>query len=172
MYLLTIQNTQCLSLIQVSHVQARLSWCVQMLFLFQGCSHLQYLIDCCMQIWRGKAREIWSRVITSGRQLFGGRFQQRISKPILVMSVTGLEDKSIQKAASIQFDVRNVRGLFHVKQELTWSATAPCVYNNCLPNDITRDQISQVFPLCICIYSASHPILEVGGGFCWVWFSG
>ena len=112
-------------------------------------------------IWRGKAREIWSWAITSGRQLVWGRCQQRISKPILVMSVTGLEDKSIHKAASIQFDFRNVRGLFDVKQELIWLATAPCVYNICLPDDITRDQISQVFPLCICIYCKSS---NTGGG--------
>ena len=35
---------------------------------FPGCSHLQYLIACSMQIRRGKAWEISSRAVTSGRQ--------------------------------------------------------------------------------------------------------
>ena len=36
---------------------------------FPGYSHLQYLIACSMQIRRGKAWEIWSRVVPSGRQV-------------------------------------------------------------------------------------------------------
>ena len=35
---------------------------------FPSHSHCQYLIACSMQIWWGKAWEIWSRVVTSGRQ--------------------------------------------------------------------------------------------------------
>ena len=40
---------------------------------FPGRSHLQYLIACSMQIWRGKAWEIWSRAVTSGRQMVDTR---------------------------------------------------------------------------------------------------
>jgi len=36
---------------------------------FPGRSHLQYLIAYSMQIWRGKAWEIWSHAVTSGRQM-------------------------------------------------------------------------------------------------------
>ena len=36
--------------------------------LIPGRSHLQYLIACSMQIQRGRAREIWSRLVTSGRR--------------------------------------------------------------------------------------------------------
>ena len=38
--------------------------------LFPGHSHLRYLIACCtcIQMWRGKTWEIWSRTVTSGRQ--------------------------------------------------------------------------------------------------------
>jgi len=36
--------------------------------LVPGRSHLQYLIAYSMQIRRGKAWEIWSRLVTSGRQ--------------------------------------------------------------------------------------------------------
>jgi len=35
---------------------------------FPGCSQLQSLNVCSMQTRRGKAWEIWSRVVTSGRQ--------------------------------------------------------------------------------------------------------
>ena len=40
---------------------------------FPGRSHLQYLIAYSMQIWRGKAWEIWSCAITSGRQMVDTR---------------------------------------------------------------------------------------------------
>ena len=36
---------------------------------FPGRSHLQYLIAYSMQIRRGKAWEIWSRAVMSGRQM-------------------------------------------------------------------------------------------------------
>jgi len=41
---------------------------VNMCSLNQGCSHLQYVITCSMQIQKGKAWEIWSHVVMSGRQ--------------------------------------------------------------------------------------------------------
>jgi len=37
--------------------------------LNQGCSHLQYVITCSMQIQKWKAWEIWSHTMTSGRQM-------------------------------------------------------------------------------------------------------
>ena len=40
---------------------------------FPGRSHLQYLIAYSMQIRRGKAWEIWSRAVTSGRQMVDTR---------------------------------------------------------------------------------------------------
>jgi len=40
---------------------------------FPGRSHLQYLIAYRMQIRRGKAWEIWSRTVTSGRQMVDTR---------------------------------------------------------------------------------------------------
>ena len=40
---------------------------------FPGRSHLQYLIACSMQIRRRKAWEIWSRAVTSGRQMVDTR---------------------------------------------------------------------------------------------------
>ena len=36
---------------------------------FPGCFNLQSLIACSMQLWRGKAWEIWSCAVTSGRQI-------------------------------------------------------------------------------------------------------
>jgi len=36
---------------------------------FPGRSHLQYLIAYSIQIWRGKAWEIWSSAVTSGRHI-------------------------------------------------------------------------------------------------------
>jgi len=38
-----------------------------------GHSHLQYLIAYSMQIWRGKAWEIWSRAVMSGRRMVDTR---------------------------------------------------------------------------------------------------
>ena len=40
---------------------------------FPGRSHLQYLIAYSMQIRMGKAWEIWSRAVTSGRQMVDTR---------------------------------------------------------------------------------------------------
>jgi len=57
---------------------------------FPGLSHLQYLIAYSMQIQRGKAWEIWSRVVMSGRQKVDtrrGGVRRGISKPFLVLSV-------------------------------------------------------------------------------------
>jgi len=61
---------------------------------FPGYSHLQYFIACSMKMQSGEAWEIWSHVMTSCRHMGGGA-RPRISKPFLVMSVTGLEAKSI-----------------------------------------------------------------------------
>ena len=53
------------------HVGGGRATCVhsQSLPSFPGHSHLQYLIDYSMQIRRGKAWEIWSRAVMSGRQM-------------------------------------------------------------------------------------------------------
>jgi len=55
----------------------------------------------------GKIWEIWSRVMTSGRQ--------RVDTQFLVMSIAGLEAKSVHKTASVQFDDCNARGLVNAK---------------------------------------------------------
>jgi len=47
--------------------------CVNILASFPGHSYLQYLIAYSMQIWRGKAWEIWSCEVTSGRQMVDTR---------------------------------------------------------------------------------------------------
>ena len=46
------------------------------------------------------------------------------------------------------------QGQFDVKRELILSGITPCVSTLCLPNITTRDQISQAFPLRICILQA------------------
>jgi len=70
------------------------------------------------------------------------------------MSVTGLEAKCIHKAASILFVVCNARGLVNAKLELLWLDTGPHVSTVCLADVITHEQISQAFPLHICILQA------------------
>ena len=42
----------------------------------------------------------------------------------------------------------------NVKPELSQSSTAPCVSTLCLPDITTHRQISQAFPLCICMLQA------------------
>ena len=44
---------------------------VRIIALFPGHSHRHHLIACRMQIWRGKAWEIWSCAMTSGRHMGG-----------------------------------------------------------------------------------------------------
>ena len=43
-----------------------------MLALISGHSHLQYLIACSIQTWRGKAWDIWSHAVMSSRHIGGG----------------------------------------------------------------------------------------------------
>jgi len=49
----------------------------------------QYLIACSMQVWRGKAWEIWSRVVASGRQTTDtqGAVANKLSQALLAMSI-------------------------------------------------------------------------------------
>ena len=58
------------------------------------------------------------------------------------------------QAASILFVVCNTRGLVNAKLELLWLDTAPHVSTVCLADVITHEQISQAFPLNICILQA------------------
>jgi len=56
----------------------------------------------------------------------GGGAQQRISKPL--MSITGLEAKSVHKAVSLQFIVHNTKG--RCKMRITMVKHRPlCVYH-------------------------------------------
>jgi len=66
---------------------------------------------------------------------------------LIVSSVTGLEVKDVCKAASVQFIVRNARGLVTIKLELLHLRTPrPAVSTICLPDFITCDQISHALP--------------------------
>ena len=76
-----------------------------------------------MQMWRGKAWEIWSRDVTSCRQRVDTQpgavpDDRRISEPFLVLSVRGLEAKVL--ARQHQYTVRHSwrQGRFNMKQEL------------------------------------------------------
>ena len=73
---------------------------------FPGCSHLQNLIACSMQIRRGKTWEIWSRAVTSGRQRVRhtkGGAQQRILNPFLVLSIREMEARALARQCHSSF---------------------------------------------------------------------
>jgi len=57
--------------------------------------------------------------------------------------------QSFSKAASISLIINARDG--YTRREVLRLGTAPCVSTICLPDVIARDQISQAFPLCICI---------------------
>ena len=110
-------------------------------------SHLQYLIACRMQIWRGKA-------IMLGRQgrHMGGGAQWRLLKPSLILSLRGLE------AVSIPFIGHDTR------DGLTWNGNYHCrapppVYRLSTWHTVS-DRISQAFSLLFAYSKRSN----TGGG--------
>ena len=110
---------------------------------FSGRSHLQYFITCSIQTWREKAWEIWSCAVMLDRHMGGGAWQ--ISRP---------EHSQGSLLFTTPEMVRRKIGIATVSTV----GYHPCVSTLCLSNVTAHDQISQAFPLCICILQ----ILEVG----------
>jgi len=78
--------------------------CTTLVASFPGRSHLRYFFTSSMQIWRGKAWEIWSRAVTQGSQWVD---TQGEAFSCTVSSRTG--SQSISNAASILFVFRAAR---------------------------------------------------------------
>jgi len=113
---------------------------------FLGRSQLQYLIAYSMQIRRGKAWEISSHPVKSGRQMVDTR-------------------GAVPDSSNCRF-VSNCPWRYE-RQMVLWglqdssSGTTPRVSTFCLPDVTTCDQISQAFPLRICMYCKRS---NTGGG--------
>jgi len=120
-----------------------------MLVSFPGRSHLQYLITYGMQIRRGKAREIWSRAVTSGRQKGVVPVEESRSPFLYYRSEGG--GQSVSKAVSILSIVHSARDGLTRNGNYYCQAPPPRVSTICLPDITARDKISQAFPLRICI---------------------
>jgi len=113
-----------------------------------------YLIAYSMQIRRGKAWEIWTCAVTSGRQKVDTRGavpKEESLKPFLVLSVLGLEARELARQSQYHPSFIARLGQFHLKWKLLLPGTAPRVSTICLPDVTAHDQISQAFPLRICI---------------------
>ena len=115
---------------------------------FPGHSHLQYLIACSMQIWRGKAWEIWSHAMTSGRQRVD-TWGATPNKPFLVKPGPRQHQCSLFTTPGTG---QCETGILTVRHQPL------CVSTLCLPDVTTRDQISQAFLL----YISTLQRLEVG----------
>ena len=101
---------------------------------FPGRSHLQYLIAYSMQIRRGKAWEIWSCVVMSGKQRVDTwAMNLEVFSCTISVSVGG---QSISKAASILFVIHGTRDESTQSRNCYCRATAP-VFTLC-PPDVTK----------------------------------
>ena len=127
---------------------------------FPGCSHLQNLITCSMQIRRGKAWEIWSRAFTSGRHT-GGSTRWRISKPFLVLSVQGLEAKTLSRQHQYHCHSQHHR-LFNTR---CCGTPPPVCLSSVYRTSLHMTKSSRHSPLFS--HTASDQILEVG--MAWEW---
>ena len=126
--------------------------------LFPGHSHLQSLIACSMQIWQGKAGEMWSRVVPSGRQMVDTQGvvpnENFDALSCTVHPKTGLHVRGFTRQATNTACCSKCQGRIDVKQVLYRLSTWPRVSTLCLPDDIACDQVSQAFPCHICILQA------------------
>jgi len=122
--------------------------CHRKLASFPGHSHLQYLIACSMRIWRGKAWNIWPRAMMSGRQRIDT--QGVVPNIISCWTVCGavyVNDEwywcCLSNAMASSPWTDNTRKGFEILHQVL-----PPV---CLPDVTAHNQISQAFPLHICI---------------------
>ena len=108
---------------------------------FPGCSHLPSLIACSMQIRTGKACEIWSLAVTSGRQMVDTQevpdcnsSRYMFTRPWRCRQRTCFVNTL---ASSLRTDITG-KGFCEVLHR----ALPPV----CLPDVTARNQISQAFP--------------------------
>ena len=123
-----------------------------------GCSHLQYFIACSMQMWRGKAWEIWSCVVMSGRR----RVDTSGAVPNEARSCTvspRVGGQSVSKAASIPFVVHDARDGLAQNGNCYCLAPLPCAYPLSTWHNHTQPDIPGLSPPYL--HTVSNQILEV-----------
>lgn len=116
---------------------------------FPGRSHLNSLNTYSMQMVRGKAWEVWSCVMMSGRQRIDGGCSPMKGLEALVISVRELNTRALTRQHQYRSSFMML-GMGQCKQESLWSSTAPppppCLSTLCLRDATACDQISWAFP--------------------------
>jgi len=95
--------------------------------LISGHSHLQCLITCSMQIWRGKAWEICSHVVMSSRQRVD-TWRMVPDKESLILPVQGLEDRALARQCQYCLLFIAPGMVQHEMGIITVRHCSPCVY--------------------------------------------